>query len=236
MRFTTGQLAKGGRPGSGWQWLERLAAWQRLALGLGPAGLVYALVPVAWAPLPRLLAAWDAFALFTLLLTWAIMLAADAGHLRRVATREDPGRAASFGVVVVVATASVLAVGVLLSSGRGVGPAALAAALGAGVAVGGVATAWLLVHTLFTLRYAHLFYATGAGRAVGGLNFPGAEPEPDYLDFAYFAFVIGMTAQTADVNITDRGIRRLALLHGLLAFGFNTAVVVLAISGLAGVL
>ena len=182
----------------------------------------------------RLMAAWDAFALTTLLLTWAIILTADVAHIRRVATREDPGRVASFGVVLVAASASLLAVVVLLSSLHG-GPAGLRVPRVA-VGVVGVLTAWLLVHTLFTLRYAHLFYDAGNGRPTGGLDFPGPETEPDYLDFAYFAFVIGMTAQTADVGISDRGIRRLTLLHGLLAFGFNTAVVALTINGLASVL
>ncbi len=214
--------------------LELWPAWQRLALGLAPAGLVYALVPASWPPLLHLLAAWDAFAGCTLLLTWAIILTADVAHIRRVATREDPGRVASFAMAVVVATISVAAVGVLLAPGHAASQLRLAPTVAVGA--GGVLTAWLLVHTLFTLRYAHRYYSSENGRSEGGLAFPGGEPEPDYLDFAYFAFVIGMAAQTSDVNITDRGIRRLALLHGLLAFGFNAAVVALAVSGLAGAL
>lgn len=155
------------------------------------------------------------------------------GRLRHLASREDPGRALSLGAVVLLAGTSLLAVGQLLAWGHqaGAGPAP-----GPHVAVGAVAVlaAWLLVHTLFTLRYAHVFYGSGSGQPAGGLQFPGNEPEPDYLDFAYFAFVIGMTAQTADVAVTSRRMRRLALLHGLVAFGFNTAVVALAINGLAG--
>lgn len=215
------------------QRLELLAAWKRLSIGLLPAAVLYWGTPAAWPLMMRLFLAWDGFALCTVLLTWGIMLTADVSHIRRVSTREDPGRVASFGAVLVASAASLLAVVVLLASVRqGPGPLQLAQVL---VGVVGVLTAWLLVHTLFTLRYAHLFY-DNAGRPEGGLQFPGGEQEPDYLDFAYFSFVIGMTAQTADVNISDRTLRRLALLHGLLSFGFNTAVLALTISGLAGVL
>ncbi|WBO83716.1 DUF1345 domain-containing protein [Hymenobacter yonginensis] len=214
------------------QRLELLAAWKRLSVGLLPAGLLYAGAPAAWPPMMRLFLAWDGFALCTVLLTWGIMVSADVAHIRRVATREDPGRVASFGIVLVACSASLLAVvGLLAPVRQGPGPLQLAQAA---VGTVGVLTAWLLVHTLFTLRYAHLFYDND-GRPEGGLAFPGNGPDPDYLDFAYFSFVVGMTAQTADVSITDRSIRRLALLHGVLSFGLNTAVVALTINGLAGV-
>ncbi|RSK46268.1 DUF1345 domain-containing protein [Hymenobacter perfusus] len=211
-----------------------LAAWKRLTIGLLPATLLALFTPAGWPLLMRLLAAWDGFALCTLLVTWGIILVADVGHIRQVATREDPGRGLSFGVVLLAALASLLGVVLLLSSVRAAPDPLLPAHVA--IATVGVLTAWLLVHTLFTLRYAHLYYDSTGGRAEGGLLFPGDEKEPDYLDFAYFAFVIGMTAQTADVSISDRALRRLALLHGLLSFGFNTAVVALVINGLAGLL
>ncbi|AHJ99400.1 hypothetical protein Hsw_3805 [Hymenobacter swuensis DY53] len=211
-----------------------MPAWKRLTIGVLPAGLLLACTPAGW-PLPmRLLTAWAGFTFTTLLVTWLIILVADVGHIRRIATREDPGRVLSFGVVLLAALASLLGVLLLLSSVRAAPDPLLPAHVA--IATVGVLTAWLLVHTLFTLRYAHLYYDSTGGRAEGGLAFPGDEQEPDYLDFAYFAFVIGMTAQTADVAIADRTMRRLALLHGLLSFGFNTAVVALAINGLAGLL
>ena len=214
--------------------LTRLATWKRLALGALPALLLYWIAPSTWPLMMRLLAAWDGFAVGTLLITWAIIFMADVGHIRQIATREDPGRVASFGVVLAAATASLVAVVVLLSSMRqGTDPLVVAHVVISSISV---LAAWLLVHTLFTLRYAHLFYKTDDTCKEGGLEFPGSEKEPAYLDFAYFSFVIGMTAQTADVSISDRTIRRLALVHGLLSFGFNTAVVALTISGLAGLL
>lgn len=214
--------------------LALLPAWVRLSGGLVPAGLLYLFGPASWPAMLRLLMAWDGFALTSLLVAWAIILTADAGHIRHIATREDPGRVLSFGFVLAAAVASLLAVVALLSSVR----TAHDPLLTAHVTVGAIAVllAWLLVHTLFTLRYAHLYYNTDHHRAEGGLEFPGREPDPDYLDFAYFSFVVGMTAQTADVSVSDRLIRRLTLVHGLLSFGFNTAVVALTINGLAGLL
>ncbi|MCA8832050.1 DUF1345 domain-containing protein [Hymenobacter pini] len=215
--------------------LHRVAlwpAWRRLGLGLLPAAGLYMLAPGQWPALLRLLLAWDGFTLTTLAITWAIILRADVAHLRQIATKEDPGRVLSFVAVLGAAVASLLAVVLLLSKADA--DTHQTARVVAGAV--GVLTAWLLVHTLFTLRYAHLYYAADGKRAEGGLEFPGNEKEPDYLDFAYFSFVIGMTAQTADVGVSDRLIRRLALVHGLLSFGFNTAVVALTINGLASVL
>ena len=93
-----------------------------------------------------------------------------------------------------------------------------------------VIEAWLLIHTVFTLHYGHVFYRSeqeaGTG---GGLIFPGGH-HPDYQDFAYFSFVVGMTCQVSDVNVTSRSMRRLALLHGLLSFAFNTVILALSIT------
>ena len=91
------------------------------------------------------------------------------------------------------------------------------------------------MHTVFGLRYAHAFYGdsdeVGQDRHAGGLEFPG-ERMPDYFDFAYFSFVIGMTCQVSDVQITSRRMRRLALTHSVLSFGFNTVILALAVSSL----
>ncbi|SMB87982.1 protein of unknown function DUF1345 [Hymenobacter roseosalivarius DSM 11622] len=213
---------------------EMVPAWVRLSISLVLAGVAYRLVPPQWHAASRVTAAWDAFALSTLVLTWAIIPAADVVHIRRVANREDPGRRLTFVFLLVAAVASLLAVVLLLGSIKEVNSSSRIIHIV--LAVVAVLTAWLLVHTVFTLRYAHLYYDEGPGGQAGGLEFPGGEKEPDYLDFAYYAFVIGMTAQTADISISGRAMRRLTLLHGLLAFAFNTAIVALSINGLAGLL
>ncbi|MDF7812845.1 DUF1345 domain-containing protein [Hymenobacter sp. YC55] len=212
--------------------LGLLPTWLRLSLGLVPAAAAFVLSPVSWHSMTRLITAWDAFSLTNLGLAWSIIASAEVNHIRRIVAREDPGRHLVFVLVLVAASSSLLAVIYLLSSVHVI-TKGYTQYLHVGLAIVGVMLSWLLVHTMFTLRYAHIFYGEGAGKREGGLQFPGEEKEPDYFDFAYFSFVVGMTAQTADISITSQKLRRLALLHGLLSFGFNTVVVALSISGLA---
>ena len=214
--------------------LGSLPALVRLLLAAVLAAVVYWLTPASQHFLIHLVAAWDAFALVSLGLLWAAIVTADAAHIRAIVRTEDPGRVWSFVFILAAALASLLAVVALLDVMRTAqhGTPGRYAVL----SVVGVLTAWLLVHTLFTLRYAHLYYDPGQAGGEGVLLFPGADTDPDYLDFAYFSFVIGMTAQTADISISGRLHRRLALLHGLISFGFNTAVVALTVSAVAGIL
>ena len=86
---------------------------------------------------------------------------------------------------------------------------------------------WTLIHTIFALHYAHEFYDETAGR---GMSFPGHDAHPDYLDFVYFSFVIGMTSQVSDVAITSKLIRRTATVHGVVSFLFNAALLALTIN------
>lgn len=215
--------------------LGRLPATRRLILALAAGAATWALSPAHYQVLVRLILSWDACAVVALLLIWTGMYTADADRIRAVAVTEDFSRFLSFVFVLVAAAASLVAVVVLLGTMHGLGPIALARHIGLSmVAVG---ASWLLVHTVFTLRYAHTYYdANPDGSDVGGLDFPGGLREPDYLDLAYFSFVVGMTAQTADVSISGRAQRRLALLHGIISFGFNTALVALVISGVGAAL
>jgi len=104
------------------------------------------------------------------------------------------------------------------------------------IAILGMLFSWLLVHSIFTVRYAHLYYGNDPEQPethVGGLKFP-SESKPDFLDFAYFSFVLGMTFQVSDVEVTSKKMRRIALFHGLLSFGYNTVIVALTINIIAG--
>jgi uncharacterized membrane protein len=218
-----------------WLRLAHMPAALRMVVGAAVGVAAWALSPAHYHLLGRLIIGWDAFGVTTLALIWAAIYTADTAHIRAVAASEDLSRLLSFCFVLVAAGASLLAVVVLLSTSHGLPPATLVRHIGLSVVA--VASSWLLVHTVFTLRYAHTYYdANPDGSDVGGLDFPGGDKEPDYLDIAYFAFVVGMTAQTADVSISGRAQRRLALLHGLISFSFNTALVALVISGVSGVL
>jgi uncharacterized membrane protein len=207
-----------------------------MLIGLLLAGLAFALVPAGIDAVSRWVAAWDVFAASMLLLILAAMFTADADSIRKVANTEDPSRVLASAFVIVAAMASLLAVVALLGTIKSLPPTELC--LHVVLSIAAVLESWLLVHTVFTLRYAHTYYDTDdeKGGDTGGLCFPGDEPEPDYLDFAYFAFTIGMAAQTADVTIPGKRQRRTTLLHALISFGFNTAIVALSISALGSLL
>jgi uncharacterized membrane protein len=107
-----------------------------------------------------------------------------------------------------------------------------------GLSVIALATSWLLIHTRYAFHYAHRYYVSGGSKhnkILGGLSFPGDNP-PDYFDFAYFSFVIGMTSQVSDVAITSRVMRRITLIHGLLSFAFNMGVLALSINIVASMI
>lgn len=216
-------------------WRQRLAhvrASTRLVVALLASALTAWLLPSGLSLEMRAVASWDGFAVVALGLTWLTILTLNPAQICTLARREDPSRLASLILVVLGAGAALLAVLVLLQESMKMQSGEKTQAIV--LALSAVALAWFLIHTVFTLRYAHLYHS--ASESPHPLEFPGGDHQPDYLDFAYFAFIIGMTAQTADVNIRGRSIRRAALLHGIVAFAFNTAVVALSIGVLTTLL
>lgn len=210
------------------QRLGRLDAHHRLFAALFVATITFLLVPwhLAW-PI-RALATWDAYTLCVLVLAWFSIVSSDPSAVARNASLQDSSRKAIFVFIVVAACASIFAVGAELGTAKGLDRAHLGEHVLFCLIT--IMASWVLVHTLFTLRYAHHYYSEGKdGKADGGLNFPD-EPRPDYLDFAYFSFVIGMTSQVSDVSISSQQIRRLALLHGIVSFVFNLAILGLSIN------
>lgn len=218
-------------------WLTSLSARHRLGLAVLAGLATYWLSPADFRLGTRVVVAWDGFSAAYLLLVWAVVATADTARLRRLATRQDPGHTLTFVAVLLAAGASLLAVVLLLNGLKNLSVSERA--LRTGVSMAAVMASWLLLHTLFALRYAHAYFSedlnTSPPDLLGGLNFPGDAPTT-YWDFAYFSFVIGMTAQTSDTGVTSLRMRRMALVHGLLSFGFNTAVVALTINVLAGLI
>ncbi|MDO7844812.1 DUF1345 domain-containing protein [Hymenobacter sp. M29] len=214
-----------------------LAAW------LLPHALAPWIAPAEISPLARTVMGWVGFGAADLVQALVGMWEADTEDIRCVAGTEDLPRTLGFVLVLVAALASLGAVVGLL---RGLDKLpAHVCTLHVLLSVAAVVLAWLLVHLVFTLRYAHTYYDQDreTGRDVGGLVFPDdqndpAKPKlkPNYLDFAYFSFVIGMTAQTADIAIANRELRGVALLHGCVSFLFNTVIVALTIGTVGGLL
>lgn len=183
--------------------------------------------------LSRIMLAWDAFCLCLLILYWIIFYTTKPAQIRVLASKEDPSRAVIFFITLISTTASMLAVILLLTAEK---QSADLKIIHLVVSITGSIFSWSLVHTAFAVRYAHLFYDDdddNTSKHAGGLNFP-KEDKPDFIDFAYFSFVIGMTFQVSDVEISSRRIRRLALWHGLISFAYNVVIIALTINIVAG--
>lgn len=179
----------------------------------------------------RALLAWDLGAGLYLVLAWTMMFRGDVHSVRWRAKQQDDGATVVLALTVVAAVASVAAILLELTGVKSYPPGAQTLRLGL-VAVT-IMCSWSFVHTAFALHYAHEFYDDAPKEGPQCLQFPG-NPEPDYVDFLYFAFVIGTTAQTADVTIASSPMRRLALLHGIIAFLFNTTLLALMVNIAAG--
>lgn len=186
------------------------------------AGLVLVDEPVAL----RLVASWNVFALVLLTLAWAVIWRADAAETRRRAAGEDPGRRTVGLVSILASTVSLFAAVVVLRQAHRLAPGR--AAWWLFLCLVAVASSWLLTHTSWGLRYAHLYYRED-GEGVGGLGFPG-DRAPDHFDFAYFAFTVGMCFQTSDVTVSSPQIRRSVLFHSVQSFAFTTAIIALALN------
>jgi uncharacterized membrane protein len=212
--------------------IQNLDAQQRVAISITVGVLVF-LATLGLHRLPlQLILSWNAFATTAIILAWIRIIFADAKCAVLTAKLQDASRTVIFSLVLVGACASLFAVAFLLGTAKGTTGARLGEHVG--LAAFTVVHSWFLIHTVFTMHYAHAYYRTDPderGRHGAGLNFPGEEDdEPDFIDFAYFSFVIGMTFQVSDVAITSKLIRRLSLVHALLSFLFNTVILALAIN------
>jgi uncharacterized membrane protein len=174
------------------------------------------------------LLAWDIAAAVFCAWVGIAVHGADAATTRRLATREDDSRPAADLVLIAASVVSLLGVGLALLKASG--ESGTARALTTTVAVVTVALSWLAVHTVFTLRYAHLYYLDG-----GGIDFHN-EQAPDYGDFAYVAFTLGMTYQVSDTDLTSKRIRTTAFRHALVSYVFGIAVIATTVNVVAGLL
>jgi len=182
-----------------------------LALGI-IAGVLVGLVSTADV---AVMAGWAVAAGTFAVSTWLLVFRLDAPSTRLHASSNDPGRGIDDTLLILASLASVAGLVLLLvraQDGQQI-PSAV-------VGVLGIVASWAAIHTLFTLRYAHAYYVEDAG----GIDFNG-ETSPDYRDFAYVAFTLGMTYQVSDTNLSSASIRRMALDQALISYLLGTVIV-----------
>jgi uncharacterized membrane protein len=203
-------------------------------IGIGVGLMVGLLTPHTWRLSSQWILAWDAGVFNFLALVFRAWTVAEPHHLRRRAALQDEGRNVMLVLVMGGVVASVAAIVSQLSHAKV--HQGITEALQTAFGIGTVALSWLFLQTFLAQHYAHEFYGAHcekAGEERGGLMFPGDE-EPGYWDFFHFAITIGATAQTADIQITSKDMRLMVTWHALMAYAFNTVVLALAISLLAG--
>jgi uncharacterized membrane protein len=197
-------------------WIAKQDARHRVILSLAIATAVWFALRGRVQSSTQCIVTWDVFAVCVLGLAWLTILTTPPEKLRARAQMQDLSHILIFIFVLVAACAGLFAVGFLFLN-KAVVVERSHFFIHLLMSLVAVICSWMLVHTVFGLQHA------------GGLDFPG-EREPDYMDFAYFSFVIGMTFQVSDVQITSRLLRKLVLVHGMLSFGFNTVILALTIN------
>jgi len=179
----------------------------------------------------RLMIGWNFFGLVYILFSLYTMFKTKTDQIRVIAQRQDIGHQLLFVLLVMASLGCMIVIALLIRTSKNW---ILDKNMITLIYLGGVTICWILLQILFTFHYAHIFYGDASdnkSKHRGGLNFPGNKL-PDYLDFAYFSFVIGMTFQVSDVSIVEQHFRRISLLHALLAFVFNTVIVALSINAI----
>jgi len=220
-------ITPSGRPRSRLTAVRIVRARPRLFLStlLGLAAFACAAIATDWRIATKLLIGWDAGVIFYLALVASLANRSDVHRIRRRAGLQDEGQLTITLLTVAAAMASLAAIFAELSqtpaNPRLPGHMILAAAT--------IFLSWAFIHSIFGLHYAHEYYGNGRDHRIGGMTFPD-DNEPDYWDFAYFAFTIGMCAQVSDVTVSSKSVRRTVLLHSVLSFIFNAALLALTVN------
>lgn len=211
----------------------------RLATGLATSLVVGYLLPSEIHVTTRLLVAWNVGIWVYFVLSVRLVLDATPQSIRHNAKATDEGKVLILVLTCLAAAASIGAIAAQLSVAQSL--AGTEKGLHAGLAATTIVSAWLLIHLVFAFHYAHEYYdefeaRPGKPAALrGGLVFPETQ-NPDYFDFIYFSYVIGTSAQTADISVSSRAMRRAVIVHCVLAFFFNSAVLALTINLVAGLI
>jgi uncharacterized membrane protein len=208
--------------------MQGLARRRVLAsMGAGAVALVVAwIVGASWSV--AVLVGWDTATLVFLGWVWATIFAMGGRDTKELAVAEDDSRVAADFVILGASVASLVAIFFTLSQAtKASGPHGVFLAL---LAVGSIVLGWGAIQTTFTLTYARLFY----GEPKGGIDFE--DGDPDYRDFAYVAFTVGMTYQVSDTTINQKRVRHVVIRHAFLSFLFGTTIIAVAINAVANLI
>lgn len=206
--------------------LARLHARLLISIVVGVA-VTLGLGLTDWRMATKLLFGWDIGVVLYLALVYQLVATCGIDEIRRRAAEDDEGALALLiltglsGLAIMGAIVAELGIAKVSGQPR--------SGLGVTLAMSTILVSWAFVHTIFALHYAHEYYGERGDHAIGGLTFPGRQA-PDYWDFVYFSVVIAMTSQVSDVVITSKVIRRIVIVHGVLAFFFNVAVFALTVN------
>ncbi|WDZ51974.1 DUF1345 domain-containing protein [Acinetobacter vivianii] len=170
---------------------------------------------------------WNIAIWLYLFLILKMMWHLDATHILKRAQQQDEGKWVILTVVLIAIVVCFISIVVQLSHVPKDFPILKSALIL--LTIGTIFSTWLLLHTLFAIHYAHDYYLAKSRHQEVGLDFPKTD-QPDYLDFIYFSYIIGTSAQTADVSITSSSLRHLNIFHCVLAFIFNTVILAVAIN------
>jgi len=218
------------KSGSAWAALARHGRAQIRFLIAFVVGVMVALFAPIEDWVPRILAGWNAGGWLYLILIGVKMWQAEVEGIRREAGIERESRIAVLVIVILGSLFTLLAL--ITQLGALKSEHGLDRTISVSLSISTILLSWLLMHTVFAVYYAHEFHSegrAGAGGRGGGLKFPD-DSTPDYLDFLYFSFVVGTTNQTSDTDVTSRAMRRVVMIHGILSFMFNTAVIALTVN------
>ena len=213
-------------------YLLRMHPLQRIAISLIVSFITFFILKKT-SSLIKITLIWDAFALCYLILSWIVIAKRSVPQIKKLATKDDGSAIFVFMLIVISSLASMFTVLLLMLSQQNSSETDI---LYLPAAISGMKLSWIMVHSIYTFHYAHIYYdddENNPGKDATGLEFPG-NAKPNYLDFAYFSFVIGCTFQVSDVEVSSPKIRRIVLFHGLLSFALNTFVVALTINLIAG--
>jgi uncharacterized membrane protein len=218
--------------------IHKIPAHVRLWIALSFALIIF-LLSQKTPPAIQFILFWSSFTFAILVLLWTTILTARPAEVRLIAKMQDSSRTITFIFVISASIVSLFAVIFLLRILTDTKQAGYAYHVGFSIL--SVILSWNMIHTIFAIRYTHLYYILLAEEKdsdndhKGGLIFPSNEP-PDYLDLVYFSYVIGMTFQVSDIQITSRRIRHLVLFHALLSFVYNTVILALCITIISGLI